>query len=815
MPFEAIKYNNLETVLKKILEIPEIPHLNLLPYESSQNKSYQTFIEENIEKLSDYNRYKNATREHYQIQIINTECLVNLLLLNFIEEKIRCCIRKQEKFQLLVIGVIETKCFKFYNNHFHDILHLTKLHLKNLVFLQLNAEPKWKIRTCHFTRYLNAQNNLRILILNNRTTNCLKVSNQIKHDKPTFKFTSNQIEYLFLENYPLSIIGCFPKLKFLQIIIQPYTTTTYKIKLFKYFHPNFNMLERLVLVNAKIENNEAIYPSQKYHNVSTILSLTNIKVQKYISNKKHHIMIYGNRNSSYQPPNDTAYQFLYNNNDRTLHLSNEFTKILTRNNIYNTYNINISIKGEISPNTLMEHNKTGNIALSPDKSLIQYINYIYDPSTKNLSNVTNIIDTPYIITGHNINQTEFVDSSSINFTPELIKHTVDCRYNQHSTQILDNGNSTRTDDDLFTQIIDDTYNQNSIESSNNESTISIDSPIQVINDIYDFKIDDVLLTQIIDDIYDQNSLHNLDTKDNTKTDDDLSMQVTDDIHDFKTDDNLLIQIINDIYNQHSTQNSIHNISTDDDLLMQLIDDTHAQNSIEIPNNESTTKTNSLIEIIDSIYNQHSTSNADNNNDITDGNDSLTQITDDIYDQNSLHNLDSKNNTKTDDDLSMQVTDDIHDFKTDDNLLIQIINDIYNQHSTQNSIHNISTDDDLLMQLIDDTHAQNSIEIPNNESTTKTNSLIEIIDSIYNQHSTPNADNNNDITDGNDSLTQITDDIYDFGTDDDLLMQVTDDIHDLHTTQTLGNDKKIKTNSDLFVTNIQSYRPAKSLNIQNI
>ncbi|AHC39049.1 hypothetical protein [Ehrlichia muris] len=393
MPYEIIKYTHLEHILKKILKISEIPHLDFCQHPGSKNESLLDFMLKNIETITLqqlYQNYKDATKEHLQIQIITTECLINLLLLNRIKNKFHAMPRIKETFELLVIGIIETKCFQSYDPHKHSIHRMnainrdTDMHLQNLVFLELYAEPIWKQHNQPFTQYLNKLHNLRILILKSRVPNAL-LSNSTRYSKRNdCTFTADHIECLFLENYTISIINHFPNLKFLQIKITQQILSPIVINLSEYFHPNYKTLEYLVLANAIIENNKATYLYNSYmHKYSITFSLTNIKVQN-ISKTEHNLKISSSSSSTYQPPNNTnlAYQFLYNIDTRILYPFNKSTQTLKGHNIYN---INIII------------NEENNTATLPIKSLTQNINHTCNQhNSQNLGYIFKINDEPFV-----------------------------------------------------------------------------------------------------------------------------------------------------------------------------------------------------------------------------------------------------------------------------------------------------------------------------------------------------------------------------------------------------------------------------------
>ncbi|AHX04413.1 hypothetical protein [Ehrlichia japonica] len=401
MPFEIIRYTSLESILKKILNISEIPQLDFHQYKSSKNESLYRFVNKNIKPIlsnQHYYNYKNATKEYPQIQIINTECIINLLLLNCIQKKLHNVLDVKEIFELLIIGIIETKCSKLYNNHIHSIHHINiknrdaSTYLKNVVFLELYAEPIWKKHIRAFTEYFNRQHNLRILILKNRASDSsLKSSKQYSNTDFMLAgnhLTANHIECLFLENYQISIISHFPNLKFLQIKIKPDTFLQEEIQLSKYFHPHYKRLEHIVLANTMIGNNKATYFSYYNHNKypsSITFSLTDINVQN-ISTIEHNIVVHSSRNLTNQLPNNInlAYQFLYNMDEKILYPFNKSTQTLKGNNVYN---INITIK---------ERNNT---ATSPAESLTQNIDLIHNQqSAQNLGNeyILKINDNPSV-----------------------------------------------------------------------------------------------------------------------------------------------------------------------------------------------------------------------------------------------------------------------------------------------------------------------------------------------------------------------------------------------------------------------------------
>ncbi|KJV65823.1 hypothetical protein, partial [Ehrlichia muris] len=411
MPYEIIRYTNLEHILKKILKISEMPHLSFYQHQGSKNESLCNFVSKNINHITPqqlYQNYKDATKQYPQIQIINTECLINFSLLNRIKNKFYESLHIQEVFELLVIGIIETKCSQSYNIHNHSIHRInesnryTHMHLQNLVFLELYAEPIWKKHNQVFTEYLNQLYNLRILILKGRVPSALLVNSKLYGKFNDCTFTADQIEYLFLENYPISIISHFPNLKFLQIKIKQQILVHNVIQLSKYLHPNYKTLEHLVLVNTTIENNKATYVAHNSngHYYLTTFLLTNIKVQN-ISNTEHNIKIFSSRSSTYQPPNNTnlIYQFLYNRDERILYPFNKSTQPLKGNNIYN---INISIK------------EKNNTAASYAKLLTQNINHTYNQSTS-----------------------------------QSITHTADYTYNKHNSQNLGNKDIFKINDEPF------------------------------------------------------------------------------------------------------------------------------------------------------------------------------------------------------------------------------------------------------------------------------------------------------------------------------------------------------------------------------
>ncbi|WP_395878418.1 hypothetical protein [Ehrlichia muris] len=379
MPYEIIKYIHLEHILKKTLKISEIPHIDFYQHPTSKNESIFNFMSKNIKTITPQQlcqNYKDATKEYLQIQIITTECLINLLLLNRIKNIFHASTHIQETFELLVIGIIETKCCQSYDPHKHSIYLIYRMneinrnanmHLQNLVFLELYAEPLWKRHNQPFIKYLNQLHNLRILILKSRVPNALLLNARYSK-RNDCAFTVDHIECLFLENYPISIINHFPNLKFLQIKTNQHIFSPSLINLSKYFHPNYKTLEHLVLANAIIANNKATYlcdsNMQRYR---TTFSLTNIKVQN-ISKTEHNLKISSSSSSTYQSPNNTnlAYQFLYNIDQRILYPFNKSTQTLKGNNIYN---INIII------------NEENNTATFPIKSLTQNINHTCNQST--------------------------------------------------------------------------------------------------------------------------------------------------------------------------------------------------------------------------------------------------------------------------------------------------------------------------------------------------------------------------------------------------------------------------------------------------
>ncbi|QGR02300.1 hypothetical protein EDL81_01215 [Ehrlichia ruminantium] len=236
----------------------------------------------------------------------------------------------KKNFSSFIIALQESYTDNFHHrpkNKFLQQLQYIASSLTNLMYLQFHAESRWIDYPAPLIQTLDAFDNLKILSLTNITTPMLPTYTKTEITLRKNAATNHNTEYLFLNNYLLTTIQYFPRLKFPQISPHPFTANilynkTQAITLHKYFHSNAITLNTLALSNTTIVNNSAVavYTCKNKRNKITY-DLRNVKVKKDgITNKTHHIEIKTYHNITIEdiPSNNTViYQFIH-----SFHFSN-------------------------------------------------------------------------------------------------------------------------------------------------------------------------------------------------------------------------------------------------------------------------------------------------------------------------------------------------------------------------------------------------------------------------------------------------------------------------------------------------------------
>ena len=318
---------NLETILEEILE-------------TSFSHSFKTIADmdsffDQINTPKIYDRYKSIIEQYKDFKMVTVTHLDHVIFLLHMCSKFTP--NTKEAFPSFILALKESYTQNVKSRSkpkFLQQLCYMANSLTNLIYLQFYASPQWMNYPISLFTKLNMFHNLKILSLTSNAPAKLSTYIKIRNTFSKNRCVNSSIEYLFLTNYPLSAIRCFPKLKFLQIsakILIDVSRQDPTIALHKYFHPNALTLNTLALNNTIIIDKTAIHYCQNKHS-KIIYNLSNIKVKEGgITNNIHSIEIntYTNTIVANIPSNSTtAYQFIHSS-----HLQNYSSTTLIPLNI--------------------------------------------------------------------------------------------------------------------------------------------------------------------------------------------------------------------------------------------------------------------------------------------------------------------------------------------------------------------------------------------------------------------------------------------------------------------------------------------------